>query len=281
MKHTTDNSMQYYVYYLYFDESQRGYVGLTSQPKKRFSDHKTTITTNKLKNNWISKYTSLGCELKIEILHGPVSLQEACDLEKMEISSRDNLTNYAEGGYSNRVVNTERRRELCLKNSAPRVVVDVVEKKIHYVDSVKIFAEDNGLGERAYLGLLDSQNKGKRNPSIYNYLYQKRYKVFNIDEWEKVSPEDKEIMLSEDYQKLRMAFKRGISSSGGKNTASKKRENRYEFFKDGISLGFYPTVKEFAKEHGIHRGRLMSANAKGNPYKGYTRKSIAPLSREG
>ena len=185
-----------YVYRLWFECSEKSYIGMTKHLRKRYKDHQTTKSTNKKKDNWIKKYLDLGEELQIEILHGPLLREEACELEKIEIASRNNLVNLASGGEGFTEASRGVHFSAVQKFAKPRIVVDVLHRTLEEVKNIKRWAEERNL---PYKQLLYSQYS-KRKFGLFN----SQYKVFTLEGWREA---DQAYWLSdsilEDYKRYR------------------------------------------------------------------------------
>jgi len=96
-------NMTYYLYGLYSSERPEiiRYIGYTSSPKQRLSDHIKDINRTRVKTfkkNWISKVLKNGHEVKMIVLFETQDIFEAKALEIKEIRERSNLVNGTSGG---------------------------------------------------------------------------------------------------------------------------------------------------------------------------------------
>ena len=250
----------YVVYKLFFETSDKVYIGKTNNISKRISDHMYTVFKSgedTHKANWIRKHSKL-CKLQFEILYSTDDEEECyakeLDLIKEYLNRGIEITNSVRiveaGGKSGRKVLTkEGKLSMTRRFGIPHILIDK-SGKVYDVKCLKNGAEERGLSYRN----LHSCVKGKSKSS-------QGFRVFYKQDWESKTKDERNKII-EDFIKY---DKRLTPENINRINALKK-----EFWilnKDGsIEHGF--GITQYCKEKGYNGGNIINSQRYRRPQYG-------------
>jgi len=244
----------YVVYKLYFDNSDKFYIGKTCNIKSRIYNHKKESVSNKYntyKNNWLKKHLSNNEELKYEILFETTNEQEAYEVEhKMIIQTSDKNVNcfYSIQHPSNKSESGLLRmaeifgKEYILINKTG-IVTEVL--------SLSRFARENNLNYKD----LNACAKKQINSS-------QGYKVFFKEDWDDFSEKEKKEEI--DSFKVYDQYKTEKFKSSGDNL-----RKEYTVITPSGNVDVVIGLSTYIKNNNLNDGNMFSALSRSKPYKGY------------
>lgn len=245
---------EYVVYKLYFETSDKFYIGKTSNIAKRKYDHINQALTKNIKtykNNWLRKHLNYDEELKYEILYRTKNENEAYEVEQKIIiqTSKENVncvyslqhpSNKSEEGLL-------RMAELFGKEY---ILIDK-SGNITEVLSLSRFGRENNLNYKD----LNACARKKINSS-------QGYKVFFKEDWDDFSKKE-QLKLINDF-KVYDQYKTKKFISSGDNY---KKE--YIIIEPTGKIIDTRGLSLYIKTNNLNDGNMFSALSKAKPYKGY------------
>lgn len=250
----------YIVYKLFFESSDKVYIGKTYNISKRISDHLYSVFKlgeNTYKANWIRKYYKV-CKLQFEILYSTED-EEECYAKELEIIKQyldegielTNSVRIAEaGGKSGRKVFTEEGKlAMTARFGKPHILI-YKTGRVYNTNCLKNWAEERGLNYKNLHSCLKGKSKSSQG-----------FKVFYKQDWEDKTEEER-IKIIKDFKKYDKH--RTPKHINRINTLKK------EFWilnKDGsIEHGF--GITQYCKEKGYNGGNIINSQRYRRPQYG-------------
>jgi len=244
----------YVVYKLYFENSDKFYIGKTCNMKSRINAHKKEALARKYRTykiNWLRKHLLNDEELKSEILFRTNDEREAYDVEQKFIikTSNDNVN------CSYNLQYPSNKSEAGLLRMAEIFGKDyiIINKQgtFLYVHSLSRFSRENNLNYKD----LNACARKKINSS-------QGYKVFYKDDWDDFSEEEKQLEI-EKHKKYNQYKTEKFKCSGD------KYRKEYIIIEPTGNVTEIVGLSRYVKDNKLNDGNMTSALTNNKLYKGY------------
>lgn len=248
------NEKTYVVYKLYFDNSDKFYIGKTSNISKRIYLHKIEAFYGKdktPKNIWIKFNMFNEHKLKHEILFETTDEKKAYEVEKNYIIKTSDKNVNSVNNYNNPSGKSEDGLRRMAEIFGKKYILIDKTGKITEVLSLSRFGRENKLNYKD----LNACAKKITNSS-------QGYKVFYKEDWDDFSEDEK----TEEINKFKSYNQ--YETKAFKKSGDKYRKD-YVIINPKGSIDIVTGLSSYIKNNNLNDGNMFTSLSKSKPYKGY------------